>query len=441
MQARPNLATLPIQRLVPELVRDRALISELLRQIAEAAIAIRETHSFIHHDPQEILQQAIALQETDSDASSAPCFGLPVSVKDLLDVAGAPTTWGSSAGRRQPHCPQTDAALVSAFRSRGALFVGKTHLNEWAYGITGENPWLGDCTIPGRPEHLTGGSSSGAAASVLGGAACLALGTDTGGSLRVPAALCGLVSFRSRDWFPDHTGVQALAPSFDTLGWIHRHLEDAAYLARHLGPNRPTTGLLPAPHTVGFLTGTILDDCEPGIRLALDAFRKRLESLGLQVPNLPATDWEQALEIFAPLQACEAWQIHRTAVQANPEDYSRAVRERLEWGGRISPSEHAQLVQRRLDWVAQAVGRFDTAPLLVLPAVPLAQLRQGADHTLQRPRILRLTTPASLGNWPVLTVPWPGVGDGESGTGFQIMAARGNEWALIALAEKLAPHW
>ena len=131
-----------------------------------------------------------------------------------------------------PH--QDDTPFVQFWKRKGAWFAGKTHLNEFAYGITGENPWFGDCTIPGQPGRLTGGSSSGAAASVLGGAACLALGTDTGGSLRVPAALCGLVSFRSRDWFPEHSGVFPLAPSFDTLGWIQRHLGDVGFIARAL---------------------------------------------------------------------------------------------------------------------------------------------------------------------------------------------------------------
>ncbi|MFZ4820005.1 MAG: amidase family protein, partial [Limisphaerales bacterium] len=178
-------------------------------------------------------------QAADLEASGpqGPLWGFPVSVKDLFDVRGLPTTCGSPfyAGTRP--VPQTDCPYVADWRALGTVLVGKTNLNEFAYGITGENRWFGDVTQPGHPDRLTGGSSSGAGASVLMGAAAMGLGTDTGGSLRAPAALCGLVSYRATLGSEDASGSFPLAHAFDTFGWLQRSLGDLPWVARNLRPS------------------------------------------------------------------------------------------------------------------------------------------------------------------------------------------------------------
>ncbi len=131
---------------------------------------------------------------------------------------------------------QQDSWLVARLRAAGAVIIGKTHLHPLAYGITGENPEFGDCRQPGNPDALTGGSSSGAAASVLEGSAVAAIGTDTGGSIRAPAALCGLVGYRTTHGRGDWRGAGHLAQSFDTMGWLFRDLEDAPMLASVFAP-------------------------------------------------------------------------------------------------------------------------------------------------------------------------------------------------------------
>ena len=126
-----------------------------------------------------------------------PLWGLPISVKDCFDLAGAPTSCGVEFYRELNGIATRDSWLVERLRAAGAVITGKTHLHPLAYGITGENPEFGDCLQPGKPDALTGGSSSGACASVLEGSAVAAIGTDTGGSIRVPAALCGLAGYRA----------------------------------------------------------------------------------------------------------------------------------------------------------------------------------------------------------------------------------------------------
>lgn len=151
-------------------------------------------------------------------------WGIPVSVKDCFDLAGAPTSCGVKFYRDLNGIASHDSWLVEQLRKAGAVITGKTHLHPLAYGITGENPEFGDCEQPGNPGALTGGSSSGAAASVLEGSALAAIGTDTGGSVRVPAALCGLAGYRASLGRGDWRGGAHLAQTFDTMGWLFRDL-------------------------------------------------------------------------------------------------------------------------------------------------------------------------------------------------------------------------
>ena len=147
-------------------------------------------------------------------------WGLPISVKDCFDLAGAPTTCGTTFYRDKNGSAAQDSWIVERRRARGAVITGKTHLHPLAYGITGENPDFGDCLQPGKQGALTGGSSSGAGASVMEGSAVAAIGTDTGGSVRVPAALCRLAGYRASIGRGDWKGGAHLSQSFDTLGWL-----------------------------------------------------------------------------------------------------------------------------------------------------------------------------------------------------------------------------
>src|ERR1700753_2075050 len=166
-----------------------------------------------------------------------PLFGVPIAIKDCFDVAGYPTTCGSRFYAAQNGFAATDSAVVTRLRPDGAVMTGKTHLHQLAYGITGENSEYGNCLQPRDAALLTGGSSSGSAASVQEGSAVAAIGTDTGGSIRVPAALCGLDGYRStlglggeQNW----QGGLHLAASFDTIGWLFRDLRDAPVLGAAL---------------------------------------------------------------------------------------------------------------------------------------------------------------------------------------------------------------
>jgi len=201
-------------------------------------------------------------------------WGLPISVKDCFDLGGAPTSCGVRFYRNLHPKEADDSWLVQQLRAAGAVIVGKTHLHPLAYGITGENPDFGDCLQPGNPTALTGGSSSGAVASILEGSAVAAIGTDTGGSVRVPASLSGLAGYRATIGRGDWRGGVHLGESFDTMGWLFRDLEDALLLAA------PFTPAASAPQPVftrfAAIADTFLHDCEPEV---IDSFHAVIQEL------------------------------------------------------------------------------------------------------------------------------------------------------------------
>ncbi len=365
----------------------------------------------------------------------AALWGLPVSVKDCFDLAGAPTTCGVHFYRDLNGAAARDSWLVAELRASGAVLIGKTHLHPLAWGITGENPDFGDCIQPGAPSDaswslgwkpgnsgaLTGGSSSGAIASVLEGSAVAAIGTDTGGSIRVPASLSGLAGYRATLGRGDWRGGAHLAPSFDTFGWIFRDLEDALLLVAPFAP----ASAAPARAFTRFAAVPVsfLDDCEPAILASYRAFIGELESLGLAAHALDVSWWAESRDIFAPLQAAEAAQIHA----GHFDQFEPAIRERLNWGASLKPDEVSALRRRHAEFRARMDELFSAHELIVLPCAPVARLEAGADHAQTRPRLLRYTAPFSLSGTPSIAVPC-------AAGGMQISSARESDESLLALA-------
>jgi Asp-tRNA(Asn)/Glu-tRNA(Gln) amidotransferase A subunit family amidase len=354
----------------------------------------------------------------------AALWGIPVSVKDCFDLAGAPTTCGVRFYRDLNGIAANDSWLVEQLRAAGAVIVGKTHLHPLAYGITGENPEFGDCVQPGDPGALTGGSSSGAAASVMEGSAVAAIGTDTGGSVRVPAVLCGLAGYRSTLGRGDWRGGAHLAESFDTMGWLFRDLKDAPLLAAPFAVNTAA----PASRFTrfAFIADSFLHDCEPAVEESLHSAVRELEALGLDGHAIDPEWWQGSSDLFAPIQAWEAARLHA----GHYDRFHEPIRERLAWGARISLDEIAGLRARRAEFRARMNDLFAAHELLLMPCAPVARLAVGADHSGTRARLLRYTTPVSLAGAPAVAIPC-------AAGGMQLAAALGNDEALLGLAARL----
>jgi Asp-tRNA(Asn)/Glu-tRNA(Gln) amidotransferase A subunit family amidase len=354
----------------------------------------------------------------------ANLWGIPVSVKDCFDLAGTPTSCGVKFYREVNGIAAQDSSLVEELRKAGAVITGKTHLHPLAYGITGENPEFGDCEQPGNPGALTGGSSSGAAASVLEGSALAAIGTDTGGSIRGPAALCGLAGYRASIERGDWRGGAHLAQSFDTMGWLFRDLEDAPLLAETFAPPKRAGSREYTNFAV--VHDSFLHDCEPGIIGSLHKLADELRDLRLQSATIDVDWWNDAFQIFAPIQAWEAARIHA----GHFGRIQPAIRERLEWGARIGDAELAVFRERHAEFRARLDGLFQQHELILLPASPVTRLSVGADNGQARSRILRYTVPFSLGGNPVVTLPC-------SAGGMQLAAAHEQDESLLQLAARL----
>jgi Asp-tRNA(Asn)/Glu-tRNA(Gln) amidotransferase A subunit family amidase len=415
---------------------------------------------YLFLDPERALRDADELPRRFPGAAKPPLYGLPISLKDCFDLAGFVTTAGSRfyAERNAPAIE--DSAVASRLRSQGAVIIGKTHMHPLAYGITGENPDYGDCTQPNNSALLTGGSSSGAAASIQEGSAVAAIGTDTGGSIRVPAALCGLAAYRASIALgannssvgPDrssprfvgagltppgvnrHTnlwqGALHLAPSFDTLGWLFRDLRDAPLLAAALFELEVPTTVHPKVR-IGVAPDKFIHDAEPQVRRAFTQWQEKLREQGATLLPIDTTYWEEALSIYAPIQASEAAAIHTAETGGDFSHFEPTIAERLTWGASISPAEVQAFRQRHVTFRQQTDALFHHHDFLILPCSPIAQLHAGADHTAARKAILRYTTPFSLAGTPVITLPGP------AGAAVQLTAPQGADAKLLAYAAHL----
>lgn len=351
-------------------------------------------------------------------------WGVPVSVKDCFDLAGAPTSCGIRFYQERNGISAYDSGLVEQLRSAGAVIVGKTHLHPLAYGITGENAEFGDCVQPRDAGALTGGSSSGAAASVQEGSAVAAIGTDTGGSVRAPAALCGLAGYRATLGRGNWRGGAHLAESFDTFGWLFRDLEDAPLLAEPFAPAE--TAPIHAYTRFGFVSDDFLFDCEPEVEAQFHATIQDLQNLGLRGCAVDTGWWTHCFDFFAPIQAWEAARIHA----GHFDNFEATICDRLRWGAQIPPAELTALRVRHEEFRERMDALLAEQQLLLLPATPVARLAAGADHSQTRSRLLRYTVPFSLAGVPAVTLPC-------ATGGMQLAAARGGDEALLALAARI----
>ncbi|MGC9292944.1 MAG: amidase [Acidobacteriaceae bacterium] len=394
-------------------------------------------NTYLALDAKRALHEADALEaQFPHTDRRPPLYGVPISIKDCFDVAGMATSCGSRYYATQHPPALTDAALVRELRHAGTVLTGKTHLHQVAYGITGENPDYGDCAQPcpqpADARLLTGGSSSGAAASVQEGSALVAIGTDTGGSVRVPAALCGLAGYRASYGIGPWQGGRHLAPSFDTIGMLFRDLRDGPLLAGaifHLPSERRPLG----PVHIGFADDAFLYDCTPEVLATYTAWKTALGNAGAELAPMDTAEWADAMEIFAGIQAHEAAEIHR----GNFAHFEESIAARLAWGASLSEEVVQGLRQRHGVFRQRMHDLFARFQFLIVPCAPMATLALGADHSKTRGTILRYTAPISLAGLPVVTLSAGPVG-APYGAGVQLVGAPNKDAALLAYAAHLA---
>lgn len=405
-------------------------------------------NAFLHLDAEGALEAARA---TDARAEPLPLDGIPICVKDVIDVAEMPTSAGAAGWSRQP---SRDATAVERLRSRGAIVLGKGNTNEFAYGIDGRNPHWGDCRNPHDRSRISGGSSSGPAVAVASGMALGGLGTDTTGSLRAPASLCGVVGLRPTLGLVPATGVVPLAPTYDTVGPLAANVEDAAILLDALtaaASGAPAEELAAAARQP--LDGARIAICEELLALATAPISKRIRALavgledeGATIVPAPLPELGRAAAFHQTIQTAEAATAHRPWFEGQSERYGKGVRARLEAGLRVTATEYleAQGARRRfLAEVAEAMRGVDVllAPATpdVAPALEAEEMALGGRQAPLREALLSCLLPISQLGWPALSLP----AGSEAGVPFgaQLVGRSFKEASLLRVAaaiERLA---
>ncbi len=400
-----------------------------------AAQAGAASEAYLWRDEAAALRRAAELPGLFPETAARPAlYGVPVSLKDCFDLAGTVTSCGSRYYAATNEVATANSWVAERLLEQGAIVTGKTHLHQLAYGITGENADFGATTQPRDRSLLTGGSSSGAAASVQEGSALVAIGTDTGGSVRVPAALCGLAGYRtSLGWIAEETcwrGGWHLAQSFDTIGLLFGDLRDGPLLA---GAVFGVPVVEAASQVrVGCVGAEFLTDCEPEVLRAFEAWKAVLATDGAIVEEFATDWWSDSFEILAGIQASEAAALHRGRF----EHFEPTISARLEWGAGIGAAELLVLRARLAPFQGRMAALLDQYDYLLVPCSPVRRLRVGEDQSGARVRILRYTSPMSLAGTPVVALPGEAIG-ADLGTGMQLVGGLRRDAALLAYAARL----
>ena len=402
-------------------------------------------NTYVHFSSEALGEETARLIHSfPSSRLRPPLYGVPISLKDCFDLAGTVTTCGSHFYAKNNAVARFDSAVAGNLRNAGALITGKTHLHPLAYGITGQNAEYGDCLQPRDSTLLTGGSSSGAAASVQEGSALAAIGTDTGGSIRVPAALCGITGYRASHplayapgpWRHSDEGLWQgathLAQTFDTIGFLLRDPRDAAPIAKALFGVPLAT--LPMAPRIGFVDEAFLHDATPEVLSAYRMWRRYLTPLAAFLePFNPTTRWAHSREIFAGIQAAEAAALH----EGHFQEFEPSIAHRLQTGASFTLADIAEFRRRLKHFRSHMEYLHQHFDVIILPVAPVHELKAAEDQSEVRGRILRYTTPFSLSGSPVVSLPGELLG-APRGTGVQLAAAPGRDGALLAYATQIA---
>ena len=408
-------------------------IEEALARIAELNPAL---NAFI----------TVADPATVAPVSDGPLRGLPISIKDLIDVAGMPTTAASRAYDAQ--IAERDAIVVARLRHAGAVIIGKTNLHEFALGTINDESAFGPARNPYDERRSPGGSSGGSAASV---AACMSwatIGTDTGGSIRIPAAACGIVGLKPSFGEVPTTGVLPLSASLDHVGPLTRTVSDAWTIYDVIRGHAPDKQ---QPHgplgvTLGRLGGYFLEKLDDDVRAQFDGAIHRLELAGARVADVTIAGAANIPGIYNSVVLPEAYAHHAARLDARRNDYMPGVAERLESGRTVPRHAYVQAQTDRTvlrDRVDAALGKCDALilPALAIPAplIGATTVRIGSKDEPIRPMMLRLTNLFNLTGHPAMSIPCGFTTDGLP-CGFQMVGRRQDTSALLALALGCEPH-
>ncbi len=353
-----------------------------------------------------------------------PLHGVPIALKDLIDTAGVLTT--SASALHETRIPNAEAEIVRRLRHAGAVIIGKNNLHEFAYGGSSLISHFGEVHNPWDVARITGGSSGGSAASVTAGLACAAIGTDTAGSIREPAALCGCVGLKPTYGRVSSRGVIPLSPSLDHVGPIAASVADAAIVLQAIAGYDAadlTSADVPAADYVSVLTEGVshlrvgvlrdyfFDDLDPEVASAMEHALRGIETLVANVKDVRLEEMHLEVPTDRSLQAAESYAYHADSVANHPELYQPETVRRIRSGENVSAAQYIQR-RRELEQARRSIGRiFGEVDVIVTPTTPMpapsiAELKTNPDAL--RPtelKLLRNTRPFNVWGLPAISLP------------------------------------
>ena len=384
-----------------------------------------------------------------------PLLGIPVSLKDNLWTRGIRTTAGAKILR--DFVPTADATAARKLFDAGAVLLGKTNMHEFAYGITSSNPHYGDARNPWACDRITGGSSGGSAAAIAAGLCVASIGTDTGGSIRVPSALCGTVGLKPTFGRVSVFGTVPLAPSFDHVGPIARSVPDAAILLGLIAgrdPLDPTSSARRVENFRGALDKPLRKfrlgrphehywkKLDSEVRRLAEAAVRDLEKHGAVVREVSLPHLIDSLQAATDISLAEATHGHQAAgfFPADAADYSKEVRQRLEAGEKITAVQYLAGLDVRKRLPAEFDAAFQDVDAIVAPTAPVPAPLIGADNVVidgeeigVRPALVGMCRPANFTGLPAISVPCGFTREGLP-TGLQLIGRAFDESTLLRIA-------
>ncbi len=439
---------LKLAQLAEDLALGRVTSRELVEQ-SLAAIADPEgegARAFISVDREGARAAAdFADGQRKAGRAVSPLAGIPFSSKDIFDLAGEVTRAGSKV--LEGAAPAgADAVAIGRLKAAGMIVIGRTNMTEFAYSGVGLNPHYGSPRSPfdRATGRIPGGSSSGAGVSVADGMVSLAIGTDTGGSCRIPASYCGIVGYKSSHGRVPLTGCYPLSPSFDSIGPLAASVDccaraDALMAGDWNGivPERQASGL-----RLAVLRDFVLDGLSPNVE---KAFGRALGAFGASGTRLSDMAFPELLEIKSinirgGIVAAEAWHTHRKLIGDKGDHYDPRVRSRMELGGTITAADYLDYGARRRQLAALFADRFAGVDAVILPttlntAPAIAELAEDKDYLRFNSMSLRNTYVGNFLNGCAISLPMHG--PGEAPCGLMAMAPHGHDRELFGVAAAL----
>ncbi|MDB5929623.1 MAG: Amidase [Polaromonas sp.] len=372
MNPQTPMATTDLHAMREACLTGQTSTAEVLAQAAAIAASDSCRHAFM---PQQPAVPQARPSSADLADPARPLTGIPVSVKDLFDVAGQVTTAGSTVLASAAPA-RADAPAVARLRAAGAVLVGRTNMVEFAFSGVGINPHYGTPVNPADPavERIPGGSSSGAAVSVATGAALVGLGSDTGGSIRIPAALCGIVGFKSTARLVPSAGAVPLSTSLDTICALTRSVRDAITVHEVLAARTVRLAGKPLSACRLAVARTLMQDgLSDTVAQAFERSLRVLRQAGAQIEGIALDELAElpAINATGGLSAAESFAWHRKLMAGHEADYDPRVALRILRGARMSAADYIDLLAARQDWIGRMQARLSPFDAVLSPTVPI----------------------------------------------------------------------